>query len=158
MLHGPRVAAYGICERAGQVLLARWVSPDGAIRHWALPGGRVEHGEDPIDAVAREVREETGYDVEVERLLGVDSRVWPMHWLPGEQIMHGIGVFYRVNVVGGELRNEVGGSTDLARWVDRADLTAHLRAVSVDIGLALNQQLPATGHVPAIPAGGLRRH
>jgi len=36
-------------------------------------GGKVEHAEDPFDAVIREVAEETGFEA-VERLLGVDSR------------------------------------------------------------------------------------
>ncbi|HZP12654.1 MAG TPA: NUDIX domain-containing protein [Nevskiaceae bacterium] len=38
---------------------------------WNLPGGRVEIGESPWQAVVREVQEETGLDVEVRRLLGV---------------------------------------------------------------------------------------
>jgi ADP-ribose pyrophosphatase YjhB (NUDIX family) len=50
-----RLAAYGVCLRQDRMLLARYVSPDGARRHWTLPGGKVEHGEDPCDAVAREV-------------------------------------------------------------------------------------------------------
>lgn len=38
---------------------------------WNLPGGRVELGESPWQAVVREVHEETGLEVEVRRLLGV---------------------------------------------------------------------------------------
>ena len=41
---------------------------------WNLPGGVLEHGEAPWDGVIREVREETGLDVEVSRLLGVYSK------------------------------------------------------------------------------------
>jgi 8-oxo-dGTP diphosphatase len=38
---------------------------------WNLPGGGVEHGELPTEAVVRETKEETGLDVAVERLVGV---------------------------------------------------------------------------------------
>ena len=71
-----RLAAYAVCIEDGRVLLARHVPPKGE-SNWTLPGGRVEHGEDPFDAVIREVAEETGCDAVVERLLGVDSRVIP---------------------------------------------------------------------------------
>jgi ADP-ribose pyrophosphatase YjhB (NUDIX family) len=71
-----RLAAYAVCVDGGRVLLARHVPPKGEST-WTLPGGRVEHAEDPFDAVIREVAEETGCDAVVERLLGVDSRVIP---------------------------------------------------------------------------------
>jgi 8-oxo-dGTP diphosphatase len=71
-----RLAAYAVCFDEDRILLARCVSPDQALRYWTLPGGKVEHAEDPFDTVVREVAEETGYTVEVENLLGVDSRSW----------------------------------------------------------------------------------
>jgi ADP-ribose pyrophosphatase YjhB (NUDIX family) len=71
-----RLAAYAVCVEDGRVLLARHVPPKGET-NWTLPGGRVEHAEDPCDAVIREVAEETGCEAVVERPLGADSRVIP---------------------------------------------------------------------------------
>jgi len=154
-----RVAAYAVCLREDRILLTRYVSPDGAQRHWTMPGGKVEHAEDPYDAVVREVAEETGYEVEVERLLGVDSRTLRVDWgIPGGASLHSMGVFYRVRVTGGELRNEVGGSTDLADWIPMKEVPGMERAVVVDIALKLERALPLTGHVEPVPIGGLLRH
>lgn len=54
---------------AGLVLIERRNEPRG----WALPGGFVDYGERLEDAAVREVREETGLDVELTSLLGVYS-------------------------------------------------------------------------------------
>jgi ADP-ribose pyrophosphatase YjhB (NUDIX family) len=42
-------------------------------RNWTVPGGRMEPGESPLEALAREVAEESGYEMAVERLVGVYS-------------------------------------------------------------------------------------
>ncbi|GAA3243475.1 NUDIX hydrolase [Dactylosporangium siamense] len=150
-----RVAAYGVCQRDEHLLLARWVSPDGSRRHWTLPGGKVEHAEDPFDAVVREVAEETGYEVGVDALLGVDSRARQVKW--GAELHH-VGIFYRVRITGGELRHETGGSTDLTRWVPMTEVPTLPRAVIVDVGLELHRRLPPNGHVDPIQPGGLLRY
>lgn len=97
-----RLAAYAVCIEGGRVLLARHVPAEGEST-WTLPGGRVEHAEDPFDAVIREVGEETGCDAVVERLLGVDSRVIPAaeRAVPGGPEHQNVGVFYQVRVTGG---------------------------------------------------------
>ncbi|HBW17614.1 MAG TPA: DNA mismatch repair protein MutT [Actinobacteria bacterium] len=68
-----RLAAYAlIIDREGRVLLTR--EPVGRRpARWILPGGGVEHGEHPEQAVIREVREETGLSAEVGDLLRVVS-------------------------------------------------------------------------------------
>ena len=70
-----RLGAYAWCERDGAVLLTR-ISPEGpGAGRWTLPGGGLDFGEDPADGAIREVREETGYDVVLGRLLEVRSAI-----------------------------------------------------------------------------------
>jgi len=59
-----------IKDGQGRLLLIRRRNEPGA-GLWSLPGGRIEPGETGDQAVAREVREETGLSVTVGRLLGV---------------------------------------------------------------------------------------
>lgn len=152
-----RLAAYAVCIQDGRILLALHVPQRGEPR-WTLPGGRVEHAEDPFDAVIREVAEETGYDAVVERLLGVDSRVIPAAESRLGSVHQNVGVFYRVRITGGQLRPEPDGEVAESVWTPIPDVAALRRSSLVDIGLALAQTLPATGHVAAVPVGGLIRH
>jgi 8-oxo-dGTP diphosphatase len=154
-----RLAAYAVCIQDGRVLLVRFVPPDGE-GNWTLPGGRVEHGEDPFDAVIREFAEETGCDAVVERLLGVDSRVIPAaeRRLPGLLPHQNVGVFYRVRITGGELRSEPNGETAGPAWTPVPGVARLRRSSLVDVGLALARSVPVTGHVGPVPVGGLIQH
>jgi 8-oxo-dGTP diphosphatase len=153
-----RLAAYAVCVDNGRVLIARHVAPTGG-SSWTLPGGRVEHAEDPFDAVIREVAEETGCDAVVERLLGVDSRVIPAaDSLAGHAEHQNVGIFYRVRITGGQLRPEPNGEIAESVWTPIPDVTFLRRSSLVDIGLALARTVPATGHVAPVSVGGLIKH
>ncbi|MYV89318.1 NUDIX domain-containing protein [Streptomyces sp. SID1034] len=152
-----RLAAYAVCVEEGRVLLARHVGPDGEST-WTLPGGRVEHAEDPFDAVIREVAEETGCDAVVERLLGVDSRVIPADIARAGVKHQNIGIFYQVRITGGELRPEPNGETAESVWTPFDEVAGLCRSSLVDIGIALARTTPATGHVPPVTVGDLIRH
>jgi 8-oxo-dGTP diphosphatase len=111
-----RPAAYAWCERDGALLLCRVADRGPGAGQWTLPGGGLRFGEAPLEALAREVGEETGLTVEPGPILGVRSAVVE----PGETItghrVHTLGMVYRCSVTGGALRDEAVGSTDLARW------------------------------------------
>jgi 8-oxo-dGTP diphosphatase len=142
-----RVAAYAVCVRDGEVLLARWVARDGA-RRWTLPGGGMEHGEDPYDTVVREAEEETGYAVEPQTLLGVDSvhRTYPRS-LGTHADFHGLRLVYEARVTGGVLRHETNGSTDMAAWHPLEAVPDLERVELVDTGLRMWRERPADGHL-----------
>lgn len=143
-----RVAAYAVCVRDGQVLLARWVARDGT-KKWTLPGGGMDHGEDPLDTVVREVEEETGYHAEMTALLGLDSvrRRYPRK-LGAFADFQGLRIVYEGRIAGGELRNETDGSTDLAAWHPLESVAALNRVELVDVGLELWHSKPVLGRVP----------
>ncbi|MCP2638340.1 NUDIX hydrolase [Microbacterium sp. HD4P20] len=134
-----RVAAYAvILDQDDRLLLAHW--NEGRRAAWTMPGGGLEPGEDPESAARREVREETGYRVAIDELLGIHSRVIP----PGRRLtpgrtepLHTLRIVYRARLIGGHLRNEVDGTTDRAEWFALADVRELQRVKLVDIALEM---------------------
>jgi len=117
-----RVAAYGLVRDAEQVLLTRL----GRSMHkglWTLPGGGVDFGERPVDAVVRELHEETGFDVAVDELLDADAEIYRDTRPDHRYEVHAVRFLYRLRVLGGILGVvEVDGSTDAVRWWPAGEL------------------------------------
>lgn len=133
-----RVAAYAVVtDDAERVLLARWT--EGRRTAWTMPGGGLEDGEDPEQAVRRELREETGFRIETTELLGIHSRVIPasqrVHAAPWP--LHTLRIVYRAQVTGGSLRFERNGSTDMAAWFTLGEVAELQRVKLVDIALRM---------------------
>lgn len=122
----------GVVVRDGSILLIlRGQAPSKG--RWSLPGGRLEWGETLVEAVRREVREETGLDVEVGALAGMVERIYPPEF-------HYVILDYFATVSGGHLRP--GGDVTDARWVPLAEVAAlpladRLLEALRDFGLAL---------------------
>ena len=105
---------------------------------WSIPGGRVELGEPLVDALRREMREETGLDVAVGPLIEVFERI---------QIedagvrYHFVIIDYLCTCVGGALC--AGDDADDARWVTSTELDGYdIRQSAIDVirkGLAMAQ-------------------
>lgn len=134
-----RVAAYAVIADAdGRVLLAHW--NEGRHAAWTLPGGGLEPGEDPEHAARREVREETGFRVVLDELLGIHSRVIPAADRIADDAtgpLQALRIVYRAHVTGGRLRHETDGSTDRAEWFPLTEVGALSRVRLVDIGLRM---------------------
>jgi 8-oxo-dGTP diphosphatase len=134
-----RVAAYALALRDEQVLLTRH-SPHGPRPGtWSLPGGGVEHGEDPAGAVLREVREETGLDATIGQLLGVHSEHFTGTAPTGrEEDFHGIALVFEAVVGPSEPVVASGdGTTDAAAWVPLAEVSSGSVPVSPVVTAAL---------------------
>ncbi len=67
--------------RDGRLLTCRRTSPPEAAGRWELPGGKVEDGETPDQALVREVREELGCTIAVERWLDAEAPIGERHVL-----------------------------------------------------------------------------
>jgi ADP-ribose pyrophosphatase YjhB (NUDIX family) len=128
-----RIAAYALCVEDGRILLCR-IAPGwwGDAGRWTLPGGGLEFGESPEAGAIRELEEETGLAGTVREL--ADLQDWSGRWTHPrdgvDEAFHNIRLVYRVDVTGGQLRDEVDGSTDRAGWFTR-DEAARLALVDL---------------------------
>lgn len=152
-----RLGAYGVVvDDQDRVLLARWNAPSGDM--WILPGGGVEFGESPEDGLVREFEEETGYDVECGALLEVRTSTIPaeQRFVATDRPMRTVQVFYTARILGGTLRDEVGGSTDAAAWFPIAELPTVRHAQNVEHALEL-AAVSAAARGGASPTSGISR-
>lgn len=135
-----RIGAYAICvDETDRILLCRLARTEVEPGAWTLPGGGIDFGEDPGDAVLRELEEESGLTGVVEELAGVYSHLYGGSPYADGRDLHFLGLLYRVRVTGGGLRDEVEGSTDRCAWHSAEEL-ARLEIVGVarhGIALAL---------------------
>jgi 8-oxo-dGTP diphosphatase len=135
-----RLAAYALVRREETVLLTRISAQGFHTGAWTLPGGGVDHGESPQDAVRREMHEETGLDVEVGRLLGVHDVHFSGTAPDGRfEDFHGVHLVF-AGTVAADARLAVveqDGTTDAAAWVPLAAIEAGEVDVLEVVGAAL---------------------
>ncbi len=138
----PEVAVGAVAVVTEHLLLVQRANAPEAGR-WTVPGGRVEPGERMVDAVVREVGEETAMKVRCNRLLGVAERIGPDH--------HFVILDFLVDLVGDgpgcALPEPIaGGDATAAVWVALA------QAESVDLVSGLGRFLRRCGVLPDRPS------
>ena len=111
-----RIRSAVLIWRDGEVLLVR--HEKGGRSYWLVPGGGVDPGETMVEAGARELREETGYDVEVGRLVLLCEAIDPN---PGGR--HIVNAVYAGSIRGGTLSVGVDKALRDAKWLPVDSLT-----------------------------------
>lgn len=115
----PRPTVTGILINKGNVLLTRRKN-DPFAGYWDFPGGFMDHGESPEAALRRELREETGLDVKIERLVGMFPGRYPMN----DEPIHILSIAYLLSVNGGKLA--AGDDAEEARWFPMGKIPKNL--------------------------------
>jgi 8-oxo-dGTP diphosphatase len=121
-----RLGAYAVVVRGDRILLTRLAERVTKHELWTLPGGGVDHGEDPRAAVVREIYEETGLEAEV----GETAHVFSMHlsdtWRRGRRVdAHSVRIVYDGWVASDAPDPrvvEIDGSTAEVAWQPLADV------------------------------------
>jgi NADH pyrophosphatase NudC (nudix superfamily) len=90
----------------GQILLGKRLEEPGK-GQWALPSGYIEFEDDFLTAAIREVKEETGLEIEITSILNVQSAFLPPEY-------HFLGIFLLAQVTGGSIHP--GDDLEDARW------------------------------------------
>jgi 8-oxo-dGTP diphosphatase len=103
-----------VTDDEGRVLLARRAG-EVFQGYWDLPGGFLEEGEHPLDALRRELREETGLEVEPESFLGI----WMDRYGDAEDAHATLNLYWTARVVAGEAEAaEAADDVSELRWFE----------------------------------------
>jgi ADP-ribose pyrophosphatase YjhB (NUDIX family) len=100
-----------VINDAGEILLQRRTDND----LWALPGGTMDLGERIAETVVREVREETGLDVEVTGIVGVYSDPGHVIAYSDGEVRQEFNLCFAARLVGGQL--SVSDESTEVRWI-----------------------------------------
>lgn len=119
----PIVGVGAVVVDQGRVLLVqRGHEPSKG--KWSLPGGMLELGESLTNGVAREVKEETGLNVEVIELVELIDRIHKESGPSGESVRyHYVIADYLCRILGGTL--QAASDAAAVRWVERAEWNSH---------------------------------
>jgi 8-oxo-dGTP diphosphatase len=102
----------GVLERDGRILICRRTAEQSHPLKWEFPGGKVEQGEDPRQALIRELAEE----LRIEARIGAELARYEHEYATGSRVHL---LFFMVNEFSGEPDAQV---FEQIRWIDLAGL------------------------------------
>jgi ADP-ribose pyrophosphatase YjhB (NUDIX family) len=147
-----RIGAYALIRRgrppADEVLLVRFSTVGFHTGSWSLPGGGIDHGERPADALVREVGEECGVTPTVGALVHVHDQHFSGTAPSGRyEDFHAVSLVFEATVSADSAPRvvEVGGTTDAVEWVPVRELTDGSREVLAIVHEAL--AVVSSGHL-----------
>lgn len=107
-----------VIDDEGRILLHKRTDNE----YWSIPGGSMEPGESIGETVVREVREETGIEATVEKILGVYSNPRHVSVYDDGEVRQQFSVCFLCRAVGGELQTSKESSD--VRFVELAETEA----------------------------------
>lgn len=119
-----KTVAIGLIENdEQQFLISQRYDPKIAEAHmkWDFPGGTIDFGETPEDALRREILEETGLTVTIGEMI---PKCYSNVWAHEDFKIHAIVLCYRCKLVSGELNLSDYKIHDL-KWIDRNDFNKY---------------------------------
>lgn len=114
-ISGHKVVVAAIIEREGKILVHQRPEGSWGAGKWEFPGGKLEIGEDPRDAVVRECQEELGVDVEVGKVVEVLTHKYA-------DLPPVILLFFTATIKSGDPKPLLGGSVEFSF---RSDLSKY---------------------------------
>src|SRR6266700_5299621 len=111
-----------VSDDDGRILLQRR-SDSG---NWALPGGAMDIGETLAQSAIREVREETGFDVRIDRIVGIYSDPGHVFAYDDGEVRQEFSICLACTIMGGTLQvSSESTAVDLFAFEDVADMQMH---------------------------------
>jgi len=107
-----------VADDSGRILLQKR-SDSG---NWALPGGTMDIGETFAQSAVREVKEETGFDVQIDRIIGIYSDPRHVFEYDDDEVRQEFNICLACTIIGGELL--VSSESTAVKFFSEADIAS----------------------------------